>query len=506
MQFTLNRFFVRIVPSLGLVAAACVGIGTAVIAARATDGPAGLERAAFEPGEDRPGGAATSDKALDRNAFSHASANMPFERELDFKIGNGFFKRIWVSAPASTQAADGLGPVFNAKACQRCHLKDGRGHPPEGNYPEDTAVSMFLRLSIPPRTEAERTALAEGRTNVIPEPTYGGQLQDFSVQGVPAEGRMVIAYTERTVTLADGTEVALRAPSYSVTNLGYGPLHPDTMLSPRVAPPMIGLGLLEHVPEADILAAADPDDTDGDGISGKANRVWSHVRGETALGRFGWKAGAPSIDEQTQSAFHGDIGIATPLFPDAYGDCTQAQDACRAAPSGASPQYDDLEAHGEVVDLVTFYSGNLAVPARRAPTDPTVLAGKKLFADAGCAACHTPRHETAAETAAAADQPWLGGQVIWPYTDLLLHDMGEGLADHRPEGRATGREWRTPPLWGIGLTERVNGHTTFLHDGRARNLLEAILWHGGEAEAARRRVEAMTAREREALLAFLKSL
>lgn len=488
----------RVHTLIGLCLAACGGMAAAVLAAA----PADLPRAAFEAGEDRPGGAATSDKALDRNAFSHASANMPFEKELDFKIGNGFFKRIWVSAPSSTQAADGLGPIFNAKACQRCHLKDGRGHPPAGNYPEDTAVSMFLRLSVPPATEAERRLIEEGRRNVIPEPTYGGQLQDFSVLGVPAEGRMHIEYTERTVALADGSEVSLRVPHYSVTDLGYGPLHPDTMLSPRIAPQMIGLGLLELVPAADILAAADPEDADGDGISGRPNRVWSHVEGRVKLGRFGWKAGAPSIDEQTQSAFNGDIGIATPLFPDAYGDCTDAQAECRAAPSGASPQYNDLEAHGDVVDLVTFYSRNLAVPARRDPRAPTVLAGKKLFNDAGCAACHTPRHVTAA----SADQPWLGGQTIWPYSDMLLHDMGEGLADHRPEGRASGREWRTAPLWGIGMTEQVNDHTNFLHDGRARNLLEAILWHGGEAEAARERVRMMTRAEREALLAFLNSL
>jgi CxxC motif-containing protein (DUF1111 family) len=483
-------------PAVALTA--LVGAAFGVVAGQPTD----LPQAAFEPAEARPGGAATSDKAADRNAFSHSSANMPFERELDFKIGNGFFKRIWVSAPSSTRAADGLGPIYNAKSCQRCHLKDGRGHPPAGNYPDDTAVSMFLRLSIPPQTAEQRRLIADGRQNVIPEPTYGGQLQDFSVAGVAAEGRMHIAYDERDVTLADGTVVHLRAPRYSITDLAYGPLHPETMISPRVAPSMIGLGLLERVPEADIRAAADPQDADGDGVSGRPNEVWSHVEKTPRLGRFGWKAGAPSIDEQSQSAFNGDLGIATPLFPDPYGDCTEAQAECRAAPSGADPRYDDLEAHGAIVDLVTFYSRNLAVPARRDPQAPKVLAGKKLFADAGCAACHTPSHVTAE----APDQPWLGGQRIWPYTDLLLHDMGDGLADGRPEGRADGREWRTAPLWGVGLTETVNGHTNFLHDGRARNLLEAILWHGGEAAAARDRVVSMSREERDALLAFLRSL
>jgi len=461
-----------------------------------------LPAAALEPGEDRPGGAATSDKALDRNAFSHASANMPFEKELDFKIGNGFFRRIWVSAPSSTQAADGLGPIFNAKACQRCHLKDGRGHPPAGNYPDDTAVSMFLRLSIPPQTEEDRRLLAEGRVNVIKEPAYGGQLQDFSVAGVPAEGRMHIEYKEIPMTLADGETVSLRAPSYSAVDLGYGPMHEEVMLSPRIAPQMIGLGLLELIPEANIRAQADPEDADGDGISGKPNEVWSHKHQRLALGRFGWKAGAPSIAEQTQSAFNGDIGISVPLFPDAYGDCTSAQAPCLAAPSGATERYANLEAHDQIVDLVSFYSQNLAVPARRNAEDRQVLAGKKLFADAGCAACHTPSWTTAA----SKENPWLGGQTIWPYTDLLLHDMGEGLADNRPEGRADGREWRTAPLWGIGMTETVNGHTNFLHDGRARNLLEAILWHGGEAEPSREAVRAMSKQEREALITFLNSL
>ena len=452
-----------------------------------------------EPFERRPGGATTVFEALNRDAFSHPSANMPFERELDFKVGNGIFRKVWVSSPSSTKASDGLGPYYNARACQRCHLKDGRGRPPA---PGETPVSMFLRLSIPPQTEAERAALRTHRQLVIPEPTYGGQLQNFSVQGLLAEGKMTIAYEEVAVTLADGEVVKLRKPAYGITDLNHGPAHPEIMLSPRVAPPMIGMGLLEAIVEADILAGADPDDADGDGISGRANRTWSDEHNKVMLGRFGWKAGQPTVAQQAAGAFRGDVGISTPLYPAPYGDCTPSQADCRAAPHGGASDQDTVEATAEMFDMMVFYSRNLAVPARRDIDDPQVLEGKRLFYEAGCAACHTPKFVTRRDSI-GAEQSF---QLIWPYTNLLLHDMGEGLADGRPEGVASGREWRTPPLWGIGLTETVSGHTFFLHDGRARDLLEAILWHGGEAEASQQKVVDMTKSEREALLAFLNSL
>ncbi len=449
--------------------------------------------------ERRPGGAATVFKATNRDAFSHPSANMSFERELEFRVGDGIFRKLWVSAPSSTATSDGLGPLFNARACQRCHVKDGRGRPPEEG---GRAESFLLRLSIPPRNAAERAALDEGRKTVIAEPVYGGQLQTFAVQGHAAEGDVSIAYTERPVTLADGTTVRLREPIYAVSDLRYGPLHPATMVSPRIAPPMIGMGLLEAIPEVDILAAADPDDRDGDGISGRANRVWSDEEGRVALGRFGWKAGQPTVAQQAAAAFRGDIGISTPLYPRPWGDCMPAQRACRAAPHGGRSITERVEAEAALFDLLVFYSRNLGVPARRGLDDAQVLEGKRLFYDANCTGCHRPKFVTRRDSI-GEEQSF---QLIWPYTDLLLHDMGEGLADGRPEGLATGREWRTPPLWGIGLTETVSGHSLFLHDGRARGLLEAILWHGGEAEAAKRRVVAMTRDEREALLAFLRSL
>lgn len=491
-------------------AAAAVVLSTTGIGVSAEDGAAERARieavtrpatdfSAPEAFERRPGGAATVFEALNRDSFSHPSANMPFERELDFKVGNGIFKKVWVSSPSSTKSSDGLGPYYNARACQRCHLKDGRGHPPA---PGETPVSMFLRLSIPPQNDAEREALRTHRQSVIPEPTYGGQLQNFSVQGLLTEGKMTIAYEEISVTLADGEVVKLRKPAYGLADLNHGPAHPDVMLSPRVAPPMIGIGLLEAIPEADILAGADPDDADGDGISGRANRSWSDEHDKVMLGRFGWKAGQPTVAQQAASAFRGDVGISTPLYPAPYGDCTPAQADCRAAPHGGISDRNTVEATAEMFDALVFYSRNLGVPARRDIDDPTVLAGKRLFYEAGCAACHTPKFVTRRDSI-GEEQSF---QLIWPYTNLLLHDMGEGLADGRPEGAASGREWRTPPLWGIGLTETVNGHTYFLHDGRARNLLEAILWHGGEAEESQENVVNMTKSERDALLAFLNSL
>ena len=460
-----------------------------------------FERA--EPGEFRPGGDATSNQVtLNRNSFSQASGNLDFKREFDFKIGNGLFRKLWVSAPASTEASDGLGPLHNARACQRCHLRDGRGHPPSANWPEDDAISMLMRLSIPPQTAADRALLASRKVGVIAEPTYGGQLQDFAVQGHLAEGRIHITYEDVPVELADGTVVTLRKPNYAISDLGYGPMHEDVMVSPRVANQMIGLGLLEAIAEEDILALADPDDLDGDGISGRPNMVWSRTFQKVMPGRFGWKAGMPTVREQSAAAFAGDIGLSTTLQPVGSGDCTAAQTACMNAANGNTPRLDNVEVSDTMLDLVTFYSSNLAVPERRDADDPQVLAGKALFYGAGCISCHRPKFVTAREGV----QPELAGQLIWPYTDMLLHDMGEGLADNRPEGDANGREWRTAPLWGIGLTETVSGHTSFLHDGRARSPLEAILWHGGEAENARQTVVDMSKEQRNQLIAFLNSL
>jgi CxxC motif-containing protein (DUF1111 family) len=441
-----------------------------------------------EPGSPLSGGETTVWKA-DSNAYSQPSANLPPSRRLDFSVGNSFFRSPWVSAPSSTTARDGLGPLFNSNACQNCHIKDGRGRPPYADA--DHAVGMLVRLSIPAKAGEARQLARDG---FIADPVYGTQLQDMALPGAQPEARVRVRYQTQPVAFTDGFEVELQRPHLEVSELGYGPLHPQVRLSARVAPPMIGLGLLEAIPESALLANTDPDDRDGDGISGRANRVWDIARQQQVVGRFGWKAGQPSLDQQNATAFAIDMGLTSSLLP--ADDCTASQ-ACNAHPNGGEPEVSD-----NIRDKVLFYTRNLAVPARRLVEDAQVRRGEQLFQQAGCPACHTPNFTTSADAA----EPELANQLIRPYSDLLLHDMGDGLADEHGEFMASGREWRTPPLWGIGLSETVSGHSRFLHDGRARNLLEAVLWHGGEAEAARQRILDYDAEQRSALLAFLNSL
>lgn len=430
-----------------------------------------------------PGGQATVFNTTP-NAFSHASPGLERMQELFFFVGNSFFNQNWVTAPASTTARDGLGPMFIARSCAGCHFKDGRGRPPE--FDDEFPTGFLLRLSVP----------GESPHNApVPDPNYGGQLQVDALLGIMAEGKVRINYEEVEGQFADGTPYSLRQPTYTITDLAYGELARDLMISPRVANQMIGLGLLEAIPEEDLLALADPDDSDADGISGRPNMVWDAINQQMALGRFGWKANQPSLAQQVASAFAGDIGINTSLFPEPH--CTSIQVDCSAAPNGGVPEIDDDD-----FDKVVLYSSVLAVPARRHFDDPLVQLGEQRFHEAGCASCHVPSFET-------GDHPTfdaLSNQVIYPYTDLLLHDMGEGLSDGRPDFDATGSEWRTPPLWGIGLFQTVNRHTYYLHDGRARSIMEAILWHGGEAEPAKEHVRSLSQEDREALIAFLESL
>ncbi len=452
-----------------------------------------------EPFELRPAGASTLIAPPSAKSFYSPSAGISGERELEFFVGLSLFEKLWVAAPSATVSSDGLGPLYNARACSICHSGNGRGRPPEGDG--DRVGSLFMRVSIPKAVSdlpREDLALLPN----APEPIYGFQIQDKSVPGVPAEGRLHVTYESVPVTLGDGSVVDLRKPTYDVAALGYAALHPEAELSPRIAPQMIGLGLLEAIPEADILAHADPEDADGDGISGRPNVVWSGFYGQWMTGRFGLKAGAPTVRAMSMEALNSDIGLSNPYRTAATGDCTALQTECMAAPDGNTPAQENLEASTVVMDLLTHFARNVAPPQRRNFAAPEVLKGKALFYNAGCADCHMPKFVTHR----LEDRPEQSFQLIWPYSDLLLHDMGEGLADNRPEWQATGREWRTAPLWGIGLTAEVSGHTNFLHDGRARSLLEAILWHGGEAENARETVRMMDKSEREALIAFLESL
>lgn len=446
-------------------------------------GPAGPALAEVEDGEWLPGGEGTNTLMLGSNAFIMPAANLSPEDESAFYSGNSFFNDVWVEAPASTDARDGLGPVFNARSCSGCHFKDGRAGPPAG--PEEPALGTLVRLGL------------DGG----PHPVYGEQLQDGGIPDVPAEALVSVDWEDVPLTLPDGTALTLRRPVVSLLDWAHGDPGADLETSFRVAPHMVGLGLLEAVPAARLEALADPEDLDGDGISGEIQQVVDMETGAAAVGRFGWKAEQPRVRTQSAGAFAGDMGITSPVVP--ADDCTAAQEACLAAESGGEPELSE-----ELLQKVTVYSSSLAVPVRRDWDSETVLRGKWLFTDLGCAACHVPSHDTAdeAEIAAMGGVAAMADQRIWPYTDLLLHDMGPELADGKAVNEAGGQEWRTPPLWGLGLVPDVNGHDTLLHDGRARGFAEAILWHGGEAEPSRDAFAALPAADRDAVVAFLESL
>lgn len=434
------------------------------------------------------GGAGTSRSPLNRHAFSKPLSNLTFAGREQFSLGNSLFRKIWVSSPATTQASDGLGPFYNARGCQSCHIQDGRGHLPNRH---ESASSFLLHLG--------RYDSADNRWKG--DIRYGSQLQTAAVQGHLAEGIVSISYESEAVQFPDGEKVMLRRPSYSIGKLSYGKMDDQTQLSPRIAPAMIGLGLLAAISDSDILSREDPDDDDNDGISGRASRIVDESG--TRIGRFNLKAGQADVRGQSAAAFSSDMGLSNSLHPGHSGDCTPAQTRCMNAPHGEQSRLGKYEVPDQLLDLVDFYSNNLAPPVRRDVGDADVLRGKALFYGAGCTGCHVPKYVTSRDAVAPQHQ----FQLIWPYTDLLVHDMGGDLADGAGHnGGVSGSEWRTPPLWGIGLTKTVNPRATFLHDGRARTLMEAVLWHGGEAVQARNAVLAMPRQSREHLIRFLESL
>ncbi|MFV8363591.1 di-heme oxidoredictase family protein [Flavobacterium sp. ZT3P35] len=414
-------------------------------------------------------------------AFGFSAPNLTFDEQSDFGIGNSFFRQSWVSAPSSTTARDGLGPFFNAIACASCHFKDGRGRAPI--FDGELGHGLLLRLSIPGTNSNGGSLL---------DPIYGGQLQDNAILGQTVEGTYGITYQSITETFADGTSVILQKPFYQINNLGYGSLANNVQISPRVASQMIGLGLLEAIPESTILSFVTNNTRDG--ISGKANYIYDVVSNSQKLGRFGWKANQPNVRQQVAGAFLSDMGITTSLFPN---EDVPTVVVATTIPNGGTPEISDLN-----LNRVVLYSSTLAVPARRNYSDQNVLKGKKTFETVGCTNCHIPKIQTGNTHTIAA----LRNQTIRPFTDLLLHDMGEGLADNTPDFLATGNEWRTPPLWGIGLIKTVNNHTNLLHDGRAKNVEEAILWHGGEGQNAKNKYKQLSAKDRNDLLSFINSL
>ncbi len=417
-----------------------------------------------------------------REAYGQPSPAMPSQLNEGFFTGRNLFRQIWVVAPAMDRDISGLGPLFNRPSCAACHLKNGRGRAPDGQ--QEKMTTMLVRLSVPG---------TDAHGGPRPHPVYGDQLNDAAAPGIAAEGQARIRWLEHLEHFSDGEAIILRRSQIEFSELAYGPLGDDIYTSPRIAPAVFGLGLLEAVSEQDIRAQAARSKSDG--VRGKVNEVWDAVQQRMVLGRFGWKANNGSLAQQSASAFIGDLGITSSAFPSE--NCSDAQLQCRAAPSAGSPEIEDARLHA-----VVLYEKSLAVPARRDTANPEVVKGQRLFESAGCIACHVPELRTADD----AELPFLSGQRIHPYTDLLLHDMGEGLADGRPDFLAGPREWRTPSLWGIGLSERINGNAAYLHDGRARTLLEALLWHGGEAQHAAQRVREMAKADRDALLKFLDSL
>ena len=470
-------------PRLGLITASTLTLASlAALGSEAGVAPLG-DMLLSIPLTTQLGGEGTRPLAND-DAFSFQTPNSPKQHQRPFSFGNRLFNTNWVEAPGSVKAFDGLGPMFNRVSCSGCHTKDGRGRPPENNQgPMD---SMLLRISIPGKSE---------NGGVLPHPAYGDQISERAILQVAPEGRTEISYTELPGTYGDGEAFSLRKPHYAISDLKYGELGIGIMISPRVAPAMIGLGLLQSVPEETLLALADPGDRDGDGISGRPNEVWDSVAAKKTLGRFGWKANQPNLRQQNAGAAVGDIGIATSL---ASGqNCTAAQTDCTNAINGGAPEMND-----EFLEKLTLYTMTIAVPAQRNANDPGVEQGEALFRLMGCAACHMPT----LQTKSVEKFPELSNQTFHPFTDLLLHDMGDGLADNRPDFDATGQEWRTPPLWGLGLIPVVNKHDLLLHDGRARGIAEAILWHGGEAEKSRETFRKAAKPERDALIAFLNSL
>jgi len=415
-------------------------------------------------------GGATTVFVTDETAFENPSANLTAEQIADHDAGDEEFDVIFDLAGTAT--SPGLGPRFNHNQCSACHPADGRSE-----FPMDIGIlsGLLYRVSIG----------NDPNTGPIAVPNYGKQAQNQSIPGIAPELDYKVAWEEITETLADGTVMNLRKPTFTYEN-PYSPIPSNVLISPRIGPPVFGLGLLEVIPENDILALADETDQNGDNISGKANYVINPETGLRELGRFGWKANTSTLRVQTAGAYHDDMGLTSEIFT-----TDEVNDGFN----------DDPEISSEVLQLVTFYTQTLAVPAPRNIEDEGVRRGAVIFNEIQCASCHVPKQRTLEASIDA-----LANQTIWPYTDMLLHDMGEGLSDNRADFLATETEWKTRPLWGIGLTKTVGGHTDLLHDGRARNIMEAILWHGGEAQASKDSFKNLNTEEREDLMAFVNSL
>lgn len=431
-----------------------------------------------------------STKTKSRKYFTECKSKMAFMRkakglsndEIDqFVLGKSFFRIPWVEAPSATTARDGLGPLFNANTCMHCHPGNGAGIAVN----KDGSMSRSLLLRLSHKNPKDTASLK--KAGFEPDSTYGAQLSKHGNHYVIAEGTSVVAYEKIEGSYPDGSKYSLRKPSYSVINKGYGEFDEDTILAPRIGSALIGLGQLELISEKDILAFQDIDDKNGDGISGKANYAFDPETNSTKLGRFTWKASATTVKHQSAGAAHNDMGLTNPLFP--MHNCTKKQKACMEESQKGKFEF---ELPAKRLNAIAFYLSNLAIPKQRKAEEH--LEGAEIFKTINCTACHVESYTTASSI------------EIKPYSDLLLHDMGEELADGRSEFLASGSEWRTAPMWGIGLYEKVSGEANYLHDGRARSLEEAILWHGGEAEESKKEFMALDKNSREKVLYFLNSI
>lgn len=455
------------IQTLVIVASGCLSLGTVAGGHSSRDLNSLRTRS-------RAGGETTVDNRSSR-AFTLPAANLDEEELARHAVGDRLFEANFVSAPATVNP--GLGPLFNNASCLGCHSKNGRGMPVVGAS-GTLRSQMLVRISLEDEKTSDFETLLRGPR---PVPGFGLQVQDHGTYGQQPEAKVQLTWQEESLALDDGTVISLRRPVFSLQG---GPEVQGTeklASSLRQTPPIFGLGLLEAVTDAEILSWEDPEDKNQDGISGRAQRVWDERMQRVRLGRFGWKAGAPDLLTQTAAAFAEDMGLSNPYFPEADGR---------------------HELSLEELSDTAFYMQSLGVPAAIGLDAPAVQRGEVLFKELLCASCHRPEMQTAEDTPIRA----LRKQTFEAYTDLLLHDMGEGLADHRQDFLASGREWRTPPLWGLGLTHTVLPRSGFLHDGRARTIEEAILWHDGEARVSQKRYRALSKIERRDLLSFLKSL
>ncbi|WP_058368717.1 di-heme oxidoredictase family protein [Psychrobacter sp. ENNN9_III] len=414
------------------------------------------------------GGNATITADISR-PFLQIMPNLPSSALGGVSPGRELFITQWTPANQGRVLFDGVGPLFNANACTQCHSAEGR----KPIYANDGELSNAILFRL-------------GDAQGVAHAYYGEQMQHQSIDAsIATEGKMRYIATVED----DKKSRSIRfefTPTDSNQPLG------DTAISGRISPQLVGMGLLDLIPEADIIAASDANDDNKDGISGRVH--WVNEGPDQRIGRFGWKAINSSLRTQNANAMSQDMGLTTSIFMDP--NCTVNQPICWTAANGGTPEVSDSS-----LDAVTDFMTALAVPERRVSNLSTFNQGANLFTQVGCAGCHTPKQKTG-----DSDRfPLLSQQTIYPYTDLLLHDMGAGLDDGVKEKNAESFEWRTPPLWGIGIVAK-DPEARFLHDGRASSLTEAILWHGGEAEGAKTRFKQLPVEQKKMLLSFLNGI